>query len=72
MGYISTPMNSIYLNPFDTNSSILEFGKISASANAAFLWLMSLLGKNGFQFKFNVSPGSMPHATTTTGIRKKT
>ena len=29
MGYISTPMNSIYLNPFDTNSSILEFGKIS-------------------------------------------
>ena len=45
MGYISTPMNSIYLNPFDTNSSILEFGKISRFGHAAFPWLMSLLGK---------------------------
>ena len=58
MGYISTPMNSIYLNPFDTNSSILEFGKISRFGQRRVSMAYESPWKNGFQFKFNVSPGS--------------
>lgn len=58
MGYISTPMNSIYLNPFDTNSPILEFGKISRFGQRRVSMAYESPWKNGFQFKFNVSPGS--------------
>lgn len=71
MGYISTPMNSIYLNPFDTNSPILEFGKISRFGQRRVSMAYESPWKTASNSNSTFPPVPMPRAITTTGIRTK-
>ena len=64
-------MNSIYLNPFDTNSPIYGFGKISRFGQRRVFHGYESPWKNGFQFKFNVSPAPMPRTNNDWNPDKK-